>query len=102
MAAEGGQLVQPLVAGVGPVPVESPLLRLAERARLPYPVGRLGAQRQVPVRAGHPTLIDRRVGQRPAVDRGEDFTHVGRGPEAEAVHKVVTTVIAGVVREPQR
>ena len=42
-AAEGRNHLQPLVAGVGPVPVESPLLRVAERARLPHPVGRLRA-----------------------------------------------------------
>jgi hypothetical protein len=60
------QLVQPLVPGVAAVPVEPPLLRLAERARLPHPFG---------------------------ADRA------GTAPEPEAVRKVVTVVIAGVIRD---
>ena len=49
MPAERGQLIEPLVAGVGPIPVEAPLLGLAEPARRPYPVGGRGAQPPVGV-----------------------------------------------------
>jgi hypothetical protein len=38
MPAESGHDLQPLFAGVGPFPVEPPLLQLAEPARLPHPV----------------------------------------------------------------
>ena len=81
-------LVQPLVAGVAAVPVEPPLLRLAERARLPHPVGRLGAQRPVRVRAAGPgpAAEERRVGHHPAVDRGEGLGQVGRGLEHVPEH----------------
>src|SRR5690349_24320922 len=44
------QLVQPLIAGVAVVPVEPPLLRLAERGRSPHPFGGLGARPPVSVR----------------------------------------------------
>ncbi len=71
-------LVQPLVPRVGPLPVESPLRRVAERADLPYPVGRRGEERRVPSQAGHHPVEDRHVGQHPAIDRGEGFQNVGR------------------------
>lgn len=44
VVAMSRQLVQPLVPSVGPLPVESPLLRIAERAHLSYPVGPPGEQ----------------------------------------------------------
>ena len=39
---EGGHLVQPLVPGVGPLPVKAPLLGFAELACRPDPIGDLG------------------------------------------------------------
>jgi hypothetical protein len=41
VAAEGRELVQPLGPGVGPLPVEPPLLRVAEPAHLADPIGPL-------------------------------------------------------------
>ncbi|PZS17355.1 MAG: hypothetical protein DLM54_09825 [Acidimicrobiales bacterium] len=35
-------LVQPLVPGARPLPVEAPLLRVTKRGRLSYAVGRVG------------------------------------------------------------
>ena len=86
VAAGGRHQFQPLVPGVGPVPVVSPLLRVAERGRLPYPVGRLGKERRVPVQAGHYPAGEGRVGQYPAVDRGEGFGQVGRRLEHVPEH----------------
>ena len=75
--AGGRHLVQPLVAGVGPLPVEPPLLRVAEPARLPHPVGRLGAHHQVPVEGGPSPGIEWQPGLDPTVNVGEGFRNVG-------------------------
>jgi hypothetical protein len=76
--AGGGHKFQPLLAGVGPVSVVPPLLRVAERARLPDAVGRPGEERRVAVQAGHRPAGERRARQHPAVDAGEGFGQVGR------------------------
>ncbi len=79
VAAGGGQEVQPFVPRVGPFPVEAPLLRVAEPARCPYPVGGPGAQRRVPLHGRLRRLAGgKRVGHHPAVHLGEGFRQFGR------------------------
>ena len=85
-AAERRHLIQPLVAAVGPRPVEAPLLRLAETARLPHPVSRLRAQRRVAVRAGHPAVHGRRVRRDPAEGRAHRLVQLGRRQERVPEH----------------
>jgi hypothetical protein len=63
----GRHLVQPLLARVEPLPVETPLLRVAKRANGSYPVGRVGQEPRVPVQAGHGPVAERRVGKRAAI-----------------------------------
>ena len=78
MAAEGRELVQPLVPGVGPFPVEPPLLRVAERARLPHPVGRLAAHDRVRLESGPHPGIEWQPGLDLAVHPGEGRPEVRR------------------------
>lgn len=107
MEAEGGHLVQPLVPGVAPVPVERAWLRRDRPAGLPLlteaaamitayltaerELGRIAADADVETLA--PTLIG--GGHLLFADRN------GAPPEAEAVRKTVATVLAGVLREPR-
>ena len=96
-AAGGGQQVQPLVAGVGPLPVEPPLLAARRTPGLADPVGELGVHRpgRPPGSSAPSGSCERRVGHHPPVGGGERLGHLGgwlehvpedRQPPAGAQH----------------
>ena len=72
MRAPSGQPVYPLAPGVGQLPVEPPLFRVAEPARLSHAVRGPGEQHLVAVQGllRHRLEVERRVGRYPLVDRG--------------------------------
>lgn len=77
-AAGGGEQFQPLVARVGPLPVEAPLLRVVEPPRLPDPVGDLRVPGSVRLQGAPRRLVaERRVGGDPAEGCRERLGHLG-------------------------
>jgi hypothetical protein len=79
-AAEGGELVEPLLSGVGALPGEAPLFRLAEAAGLPDPVGDLREQWLVGVhgRSSQQAGVERGTGGDPLESFSEGVDHLGR------------------------
>ena len=79
MSAGGGDEIQPLVPGVEPLPVETPLFRDAESTHRPDAVGRLGELPRICRQAAGRSPEDRRVRQDAAVGGGEGFRQAAGG-----------------------
>jgi len=78
-AAGGGQQGQPLLAGVGLLPVESPLFGLAELSGLADLVGELGIHRPVELQwTARFRISERRVWHNPAAGGCERLGHLSR------------------------